>query len=88
MTEAPDHLLPDHLKSSVPAGSEHEGNAGPGDEQTEPADADPLGHSDVELRSRKTLRQALQNIGALGISTCIHAFILIFLGIATMSPEI
>ena len=85
MTEAPNHLLPDHLKSSVPAGSEHEGNADTG---AEPADTDPVGHSDVELRSRKTLRQALQNIGALGISTCIHAFILIFLGIATMSPEI
>ncbi|MBT3889742.1 MAG: hypothetical protein HOF72_03900, partial [Planctomycetaceae bacterium] len=73
--------MPAHLQSEA-AGLE------PDSTQVETVTA-PYGFlTDEQIYNRKTLRQVLQNVGALGISTFIHTLIFIALGILTMTPEI
>jgi hypothetical protein len=72
MPSEPNKLIPTHLESETPP-------------------ADTAQHellTNETIRSRKTLRQVLQNVGALGISTFVHTLIFIALGILTMTPEI
>ncbi len=81
MHSEPNNLIPVHLQSEStelqPETSQVEAESAPQEVLT-----------DAQIHSRKTLRQVLQNVGALGISTFVHTLILIVLGILTMTPEI
>ena len=81
MASEPNNLMPAHLRSEA-AGLQPETT------QVEPDGAPHGVFTDEQIRSRKTLRQVLQNVGALGISTFVHTLIFIALGVLTMTPEI
>jgi len=81
MHSEPNNLMPEHLQSEStelqPETSQIDADSAPQEVLT-----------DAQIHSRKTLRQILQNVGALGISTFVHTLILIALGVLTMTPKI